>query len=64
VNEEIIKKEFASLADQIRKGFASNERQFRTLKSRMAKLELDLKDVKKASNRNSIEVLGLKAHKL
>ena len=57
-----IKQEFATLADQIRKGFASNDRQFRTLKSRMAKLELDLKDVKKASNQQSAEILGLKSH--
>jgi hypothetical protein len=57
---EDMKREFGTLAEQIRKGFTSNDRQFRLLKTRMAKLELELKDVKKASNSNSIEIFGLK----
>jgi hypothetical protein len=62
MNEDI-KSEFGALADQIRKGFVSNDRQFRLLKTRMAKLELELKSVKKASNSNSIEIFGLKGQK-
>ena len=63
MNEDI-KREFSGLAEQIRKGFAANDKQFRVLKTRMAKLELDLKDVKKAANRNSLEMLGLKKAKV
>ena len=59
MNEDI-KKEFTGLADQIRKGFAANDRQFRVLKTRMAKLELELKGVNAAANRNSVDILGLK----
>ena len=62
MNDEI-KQEFTSLADQIRKGFTSNDRQLRVLKTRMAKLELELKGVKKAANMNSVEILGLKVNK-
>jgi hypothetical protein len=60
VNEDI-KREFGALAEQIRKGFAANDRQFRVLKTRMAKLELELKGVKKATNTNSVEVQSMKA---
>ena len=59
MNEEI-KKEFAALANQIREGFGSNDKQLRVLKTRMAKLELELRGVKKAANENSVEILGLK----
>jgi hypothetical protein len=59
MNDEI-KAEFVALADQIRKGFAANDRQFRVLKTRMAKLELELQDVKKVSNSNAIEISGMK----
>jgi hypothetical protein len=62
--EEDLKREFGALAEQIRRGFAANDRQFRVLKTRMAKLELDLKDVKKAANRHSVEILGLKEPKV
>jgi hypothetical protein len=55
-----IKAEFTALADQIRKGFSANDRQFRVLKTRMAKLELELQGVQKASNRNAIEISGMK----
>lgn len=58
-----IKQEFSILADQIRKGFTSNDRQLRVLKTRMAKLELELRGVKKAANQNSVEILGLKVGK-
>ena len=61
--EEHLKREFGALAEQIRKGFAANDRQFRVLKTRMAKLELELKGVQKATNNNSVEVQGLKAGK-
>jgi hypothetical protein len=56
-----IKQEFGALAEQIRRGFEANDRQFRVLKTRMAKLELELKGVQKAANRNSLEVLELKS---
>ena len=62
MNDEI-RHEFASLADQIRKGFTSNDRQLRLLKTRMAKLELELKGVKNAANQHSVEILGLKVAK-
>jgi hypothetical protein len=59
-----IKQEFSSLAEQIRRGFAANDRQFRALKTRMAKLELELKAVKKAGNMHSVEILGLKSSRV
>jgi hypothetical protein len=63
MNDEM-KAEFAGLAEQIRKGFTANDRQFRLLKTRMAKLELELKGVQKSANANSIEISGLKAQKV
>jgi len=59
--DDDIRREFATLADQIRKGFTSNDRQLRVLKTRMAKLELELKGVKKAANQNAVDILGLKS---
>lgn len=59
MNDEI-KAEFAALADQISKGFAANEKQFRTLKSRMAKMELELASLKRMENRRSEEIMELK----
>jgi len=60
MNDEI-KQEFSALSAQIRKGFAANDRQFRTLKSRMAKLELELASVKRMENRRAEEIMELKA---
>ena len=59
--DEEIKGQFAQLADQIRKGFAANEHQFRILKSRMAKVELELASLKRMENRRSEEIIELKA---
>ena len=58
-----IKLEFSALAEQIRKGFAANDRQFRTLKSRMAKMELELAAVKRVENRRAEEIIELKQQK-
>jgi hypothetical protein len=52
--------EFRSLSDQIRKGFDANDRQFRLLKTRMAKMELELETIRRATNKNTVEVAGLK----
>jgi len=62
MNDEI-KREFLALAEQIRKGFAANDRQFRTLKSRMAKLELELASIKRMENRRAEEIMELKAER-
>jgi hypothetical protein len=62
MNDEI-KQEFMTLAEQIRRGFSANDRQFRALKTRMAKLELELAAAKKAANRNALEILGLRLPK-
>jgi hypothetical protein len=59
MNEEL-KEEFIALTAQITKGFASNERQFRALKTRMAKLELDMQALKRVENRRSEEIIELK----
>jgi hypothetical protein len=56
-----IKEQFGSLAEQIRKGFAANERQFRTLKTRIAKIELELAALKRVENRRSEEIIELKS---
>lgn len=55
-----MKQEFTSLSDQIRKGFEANDRQFRLLKTRMAKMELELETIRRATNKNTVEVAGLK----
>ena len=57
--DDQIKAEFAALAQQISKGFADNDKQFRTLKSRMAKMELA--SLKRMENRRSEEIMELKA---
>jgi hypothetical protein len=62
MNDEI-KTEFVAISEQIRKGFAANDRQFRLLKTRMAKLELELGGVRKAANDNTTEILGLKTRR-
>lgn len=59
MNEEM-KSQFQLLSDQIRRGFESNDRQFRILKSRMAKLELELSAVRNATNTNTVELAGIK----
>ena len=61
--DETIKNEFSALAEQIRKGFAGNERQFRTLKTRIAKIELELAALKRVENRRSEEIIELKSRK-
>jgi hypothetical protein len=61
--DDEIKAQLASLAEQIAKGFAANERQFRTLKSRMAKIELELASVKRMENRRAEEIIELKAQR-
>jgi hypothetical protein len=61
--DEAIKLEFGALAEQIRKGFEANDRQFRTLKSRMAKLELELASVKRMENRRAEEIIELKTQR-
>jgi hypothetical protein len=58
--DDEIKAQFGALAEQISKGFAANERQFRTLKSRMAKVELELASLKRMENRRSEEIIELK----
>jgi hypothetical protein len=58
-----IKEQFGSLAEQIRKGFAGNERQFRTLKTRIAKIELELAALKRVENRRSEEIIELKSNR-
>jgi hypothetical protein len=55
-----IKQEFGALAEQIRKGFAANDRQFRVLKTRIAKLELELAGMKRLENRRAEEIIELK----
>ena len=62
MNEEI-KGEFLALAEQIRKGFAANDRQFRALKTRIAKLELELNGMKRLENRRAEEIIELKTRK-
>lgn len=62
MNNEVTQ-QLAVISDQIRKGFAANERQQRVLKTRMAKLELELKNLKKATNQNTLEILGLKSNR-
>ena len=59
MNTEVTAK-LTDISDQIRKGFADNDRQQRLLKTRMAKLELELKSLKKATNQNTLEILGMK----
>ena len=61
--DESIKSEFSALAEQIRKGFDANDRQFRALKTRIAKLELELNGVKKMENRRAEEIIELKTRK-
>ena len=61
--EDEIKLQFDSLAEQIRRGFAANDRQFRVLKSRMAKLELEMAALKRVENRRSEEIIELKTQK-
>lgn len=63
MNDEI-KQEFAALAEQIRKGFATSDRQFRAMKTRMAKMELELAALKRVENRRSEEIIELKARKV
>ena len=58
--DDAIKAEFGALADQIRQGFAANDRQFRTLKTRMAKLELEVAALKRVENRRGEEIIELK----
>lgn len=55
-----IKQEFSALAEQIRQGFAANDRQFRALKTRIAKLELELAGMKRLENRRAEEIIELK----
>ena len=57
---EDVKQEFEALAEQIRKGFVANDRQFRTLKTRIAKIELELAALKRVENRRSEEIMDLK----
>jgi hypothetical protein len=59
--EDTLKQEFATLGDQIRKGFAANDRQFRVLKTRLAKLELEVAALKRVENRRGEEIIELKA---
>jgi hypothetical protein len=59
--DDEIKAQLAGLAEQIRQGFAANDRQFRVLKSRMAKLELELASVKRMENRRAEEIMEMKA---
>jgi hypothetical protein len=61
--DEAIKSEFASLAEQIRKGFAANDKQLRVLKTRMAKMELELAALKRVENRRGEEIIELKSRK-
>jgi hypothetical protein len=61
--DDDIKQEFTTLAEQIRKGFAANNRQFTTLKSRIAKMELELASLKRMENRRSEEILELKTRR-
>lgn len=61
--EAEIKEQFSALAEQIRKGFAANDRQFRALKTRIAKLELELNGMKKLENRRAEEIIELKTKK-
>lgn len=61
--DEAIKAEFTALGEQIRKGFAANDRQFRVLKTRMAKLELELQGLRKTTNKNAVDIVGLKNKK-
>ena len=63
VMDESIKQEFSALAEQIRKGFAANDRQFRVLKTRIAKLELELNGMKRLENRRAEEIIELKTQK-
>lgn len=56
-----MKQQFGALSDQIRKGFEANDRQFRLLKTRMAKMELELETIRRATNKNTVEVAGLKS---
>ncbi len=58
--DEEIKQQFDGLGDQIRKGFAANNRQFSALKSRIAKMELELASLKRMENRRSEEIMELK----
>jgi hypothetical protein len=58
-----IHQEFGALSEQIRKGFLANDRQFRVLKTRMAKLELELQGLRKTTNRNAVDIVGLKNKK-
>lgn len=62
MNDEI-KQQFSMLAEQIRQGFAANDRQFRALKTRIAKLELELNGMKRLENRRAEEIIELKTRK-
>ncbi len=59
-----IKQELMAIAEQIRKGFAANDRQLRVLKTRMAKLELEVAALKRVENRRSEEIIELKSRKV
>jgi hypothetical protein len=61
--DDEIKAQLAELAEQIRKGFAANDRQFRVLKSRMAKIELELASVKRMENRRAEEIIELRGNR-
>lgn len=61
--DDAIKQEFGALAEQIRKGFAANDRQFRVLKTRIAKLELELNGMKRLENRRAEEIIELKTER-
>ena len=61
--DEEIKQQFDGLADQIRKGFAANNRQFSALKSRIAKMELELASLKRMENRRSEGIIELKTRR-
>lgn len=61
--DDAIKQEFLAISEQIRKGFAANDRQFRVLKTRIAKLELELNGMKRLENRRAEEIIELKTER-